>query len=150
MPGGRPKKRTAQAEGFTAIADASMGRITALSADIAQQLNISPGTISDELAQIANGYELNAQIQQNGHLIAKRQGRRPQMHVAALLADCAKVHQRVSGESASEALRHIGGWAEEEGKTSAVTDYAKAVLGALGISRPQSWRTQVRRALERV
>lgn len=84
------------------------------------------------------------EVRHRAPLVVKRRGNRPHIHLALLLADCAKAYAAEYGKDAQGELRlmrngHTEGW-------SRVAVCVEAVLEAVGEKHPQSLRQQARRA----
>jgi len=120
-----------------------------LSKNIAAQIGIRPGPLTDKLAHAGSSFIPLSNLQKNGPLKRRGKGNRSKINLAVLLRDCAVVFETQTGQSAVSALRQIGGWEEEENAAkSQVLIYTKAVLAALDIKHTQSLRHQARRAIE--
>lgn len=123
--------------------------ILALSERIASALGVARGSLTDTLAEAGLSYEVFAQVRTQAPLAVRRRGNRPNIHLALLLADCARAHEAETGEASEAELRKIGGWeADQNAPPSQVLAYAHAVLTAMGINHTQSLRQQARRAID--
>lgn len=141
---GRPPKPKPKKVPFMAISEGSMDTAISLSNRISKALDIeSRNALTDTLAESAMHYPNFLEIKTRAPLFVSRQGRRPSIHLATLLYDCAQALQQHKGMDAGAELSRIG---ERTEATSEVVKCARAVLTAMDINHPQSMRQQAKQA----
>jgi len=140
-----PKPKEPPKKLFTSNGDAATRGD--LSHRIARELGTQRDSFSDALADIGGWHWTMRQLQTDAPILRHKQGNRPKIHLAQLLADCAVALEKRHGLNAKQELARIGEWTEE---SSPVIVTARAVLNAMGINHPQSLRQQATQALERL
>lgn len=116
-----------------------------LSERIAGALGAKRCKLTDKLAEAALSFEAFAQVQKDAPLAVKRRGNRPNIHLALLLADCARAYEAETGKDSRKELQRIG---ERTEANSEVVRYVRAVLQALDINHPFSLRQQAKQAVK--
>lgn len=148
---GRPPKQKPTA--FSAVTDASLERRQQLSEYLQNHLQRLSVPVLTALVDAALNYELNRQIRHNAPLQRAKQGRRPEIALQWLLADCASAYADEIGKPPEAILASLGGWAEDSRTLYGhpVIVSAEVILGLLdGGLEDRAWRRQVRGALVRL
>lgn len=120
---------------------------------LAARLPSATAQIIKDLALVSASFQLMTTLQKEADLTGKGSGRRANVHVGMLYAECALVNQRHSGLCADKALRSLGGWeedsrGEEPHLVPEVLQYAKAILEGTGMRVVGSHRQQLRNGLK--